>query len=144
MGSFGCDKKCVCISEESVFCASLSDEKIQNEKHNESYPKSKKHVKTIYDTQKEETECQCSRSQPQISLPKFDFDKELTDTCSDSDGTVKDCLRIFTGATESDACKGENAKQVGQLCFFHFSKFKGVSLLYRVSKDSRLSRIYII
>lgn len=54
------DTKYICISEESVFCSSLSGKEMQNEKHNESYPKSKKPLKTIDDTQKEESECRCS------------------------------------------------------------------------------------
>lgn len=57
-GSFGGEKNYVCISEESVSCGPLSDKEIQRESHNESYPKSRRHVKTIYDTQKEETEWQ--------------------------------------------------------------------------------------
>ncbi|XP_058421907.1 RNA exonuclease 1 homolog [Diceros bicornis minor] len=134
------EKKYVCISEESICCAPLSDTEIQNKSHNESYAKSKKHMKTIDDTRKEETECRCSASQPQSSysgerakdsvlsvpddsrdfttcedskLVEFDFDKEHTedDTPSDSDDALKECLQIFSEFTESQAWKGEAAKQ---------------------------------
>lgn len=138
-------KSYVCISEESMSCASLSDKEIQTERHTESYPKTKKHIKTIYDTQKEESECQYSSSQPQVSLSKFNFAKELTenDILSDSDDTMKECLRIFNEVTKSEACKGEIAKQVGQLFLFSnlCPKYKGVSLKYIFSKYSKLCRI---
>lgn len=49
---------------------------------------------------------------------KFDFDKELTeDTSSGSDDATEECLWIFNEVTESEACEGENAKQVGQIFF---------------------------
>lgn len=149
MGSFGGEKKHVCISEESICCALLRDKETQNTSHNASCPKRKNHVKTIYDTQKE-TECQYSASQPQSAysdehakgsvlsvrggsqdfttfedskLVEFDFDKERpeADTPSDSGDTVKECLRIFNEFTESQAQRGEAAKQVGQfsLPFFY-------------------------
>ena len=54
MGSFGSEKKYVCISEESISYAPLNDKEIQKESHNESYPNSTRCVKTI-DTHKEET-----------------------------------------------------------------------------------------
>lgn len=41
------DKKYICISEESVFCPSLSGKEMQNEKDNASYPKSKKPLKQL-------------------------------------------------------------------------------------------------
>ena len=107
------------VFQKSVSRASLSGKDIQNEKNKESYPKSKKHVKIVYDTQKEETECQCSRTQPQISASEFDFSKELTeDGTSDSDDPAKECLRIFSEFTEKrEDCKGGNAEQVGTPCF---------------------------
>ncbi|XP_007177058.2 uncharacterized protein LOC103015293 isoform X1 [Balaenoptera acutorostrata] len=140
MESFDGEEKHVCISGESITCAPLSDKEIQKESHNESYPKSRRHVKTIDDTQKEETEWRYSPSQLQFSysddhvkdkvlrvqddsqdfttfednrLVEFDFDKECTedDTPSDSDDTVKECLRIFNKFTRSKAHKGETAKQ---------------------------------
>ncbi|XP_036711596.1 uncharacterized protein LOC118897004 [Balaenoptera musculus] len=140
MESFDGEEKHVCISGESITCAPLSDKEIQKESHNESYPKSRRHVKTIDDTQKEETEWRYSPSQLQFSysddhvkdkvlrvqddsqdfttfednrLDEFDFDKECTedDTPSDSDDTVKECLRIFNKFTRSKAHKGETAKQ---------------------------------
>ncbi|XP_034519882.1 RNA exonuclease 1 homolog [Ailuropoda melanoleuca] len=138
MGSFGGEENCVSVSEESITCAPLSDKEIQNRICNERYPQSKKYTKTIYDTQNEESECQYS-DQPEICysdehaedkmlkgqdnsqdcttfedriLVDCDSDKEHTeeDTPSDSDDTRKECLRIFTEFTESEAC-GETTKQ---------------------------------
>ncbi|XP_032491231.1 uncharacterized protein LOC116755618 isoform X5 [Phocoena sinus] len=140
MESFNGEEKHVCISGESITCAPLSDKEIQKESHNESYPKSRRHVKTIDDTQKEETEWRYSPSQLQFSysdnrvkdkvlrvqddsqdfttfednrLVESDFDKECTedDTPCDADDTVKECLRIFNKFTRSKAHKGETAKQ---------------------------------
>ncbi|XP_049750898.1 equatorin [Elephas maximus indicus] len=112
--------------------------KIQEESHNESYPKSKKHLKTIYDTQKEGTKCQHPPSPPQLFYTdkhaksngptvqgksqdfatfedatfEFDSDKDLIedDTPSDSDNTMEECLQIFKEFTESEAQKGKTAK----------------------------------
>uniref|UniRef100_A0A8I3P7F8 RNA exonuclease 6 (putative) n=1 Tax=Canis lupus familiaris TaxID=9615 RepID=A0A8I3P7F8_CANLF len=138
MGSFGGERNYVCISEESISCAPLSDREIRNRIHDDNYPQSKKYIKTIYDSQNEESECRYS-SQPQISSPdehaedkvlreqddsqdfttfedhklvEFDFDKEHTeeDTPSDYDDTMKECLQIFTEFTESEACR-ETTKQ---------------------------------
>ncbi|XP_029057408.1 uncharacterized protein LOC114883682 isoform X3 [Monodon monoceros] len=140
MESFNGEEKHVCISGESMTCAPLSDKEIQEESHNESYPKSRRHVKTIDDTQKEETERRYSPSELQFSysdnhvkdkvlrvqddsqdfttfedsrLVEFDFDKECTedDPPSDVDDTAKECLRIFNEFTRSKAHKGETAKQ---------------------------------
>ncbi|XP_059870848.1 RNA exonuclease 1 homolog [Delphinus delphis] len=140
MESFGGEEKHVCISGGSITCAPLSDKEIQKESHNESYPKSRRHVNTIDDTQKEETEWRYSPSQLQFSysdnhvkdkvlrvpddsqdfttfedkrLVEFDFGKECTedDTPSEADDTVKECLRIFNKFTRSKARKGETAKQ---------------------------------
>ncbi|XP_028349277.1 uncharacterized protein [Physeter macrocephalus] len=140
MESFDGEEKHVCISGESITCAPLSDKEIQKESHNESYPKSRRHVKTIDDTQKEETEWRYSPSQLRFSysddhvkdkvlrvqddsqdfttfednrLVEFDFAKECTedDTLSDSDNNVKECLRIFNKFTRRKAHKGETAKQ---------------------------------
>lgn len=106
------------VFQKKVYLMRLCDKDRQNEKHNESYPKSKAHVKIVYDIQKEETKCQCSRTQPQISASKFDFNKELTeDGTSDSDGTAKECLQLFSKFTDSKNFKGGNAEQVGTLCF---------------------------
>ncbi|XP_049566986.1 uncharacterized protein LOC101276190 [Orcinus orca] len=140
MESFGGEEKHVCISGGSITCAPLSDKEIQKESHNESYPKSRRHVNTIDDTQKEETEWRYSPSQLQFSysdnhvkdkvlrvqddsqdfttfednrLVEFDFGKECTedDTPSEADDTVKECLQIFNKFTRSKARKGETAKQ---------------------------------
>lgn len=156
MGSFTSEKKYVYISEESTSCALPCDKEIQKEHHNESYPKSRRHVKTCYDTQN--MEWRYSPSQPQFSysddhiqekvlrvqndsqdlntfedrkLIEFDFDKECTedDTLSDSDKTMKECLQIFSEFTQTKAHKREMTKQVSSLFFnSHFPKSKGVSL----------------
>ncbi|XP_026944754.1 uncharacterized protein [Sagmatias obliquidens] len=140
MESFDGEEKHVCISGGSITCAPLSDKEIQKESHNESYPKSRRRVNTIDDTQKEETEWRYSPSQLQFSysddhvkdkvlrvqddsqdfttfednrLVEVDFGKERTedDTPSEADDTVKECLRIFNKFTRSKAHKGETAKQ---------------------------------
>ncbi|XP_005660112.2 RNA exonuclease 1 homolog isoform X2 [Sus scrofa] len=141
MGSFTSEKKYVYISEESTSCALPCDKEIQKEHHNESYPKSRRHVKTCYDTQN--MEWRYSPSQPQFSysddhiqekvlrvqndsqdlntfedrkLIEFDFDKECTedDTLSDSDKTMKECLQIFSEFTQTKAHKREMTKQVSE------------------------------
>ena len=45
-------------------------------------------------------------------LVEFDFEIECTenDTLSDSDDTMKECLRIFSEFTQSKVHKGETAK----------------------------------
>lgn len=159
-GSFGAEENCVSVSEESIPCAPLSDEEIQNRICNERYPQSKTYTKTIYDTQNEESECRYS-DQPQIyyseeraedkmlkgqdnsqdfttfedrKLVDCDSDKEHTeeDTPSDSDDTRKECLRIFTEFTEREAC-GETTKQVSEFFLKNpFPKFKGVSFKYSI------------
>ncbi|XP_043422733.1 putative exonuclease GOR [Prionailurus bengalensis] len=139
MRSCGGGKNYVCISGESIPHAPLSDKEKQNRMHNESYPHHKKYVKTIGNPHNEETEGWYS-SRPQVSsageraegevlerpdnsrdlttfedrkVVEFDFGKEPTeeDTPSHSGDTRKECLRIFTEFTESEACKGETTKQ---------------------------------
>ncbi|XP_008568131.1 PREDICTED: uncharacterized protein LOC103588262 isoform X4 [Galeopterus variegatus] len=138
MESSGGNKKYGCISKEGVSCAPLSDKEILTESHNESHPKNKKHVKAIYDTQKKETECWYSPSEPQDKLVKYsvlgvpdsqdstifedsklvelDSGKGITedDTLSDSDDTMKECLQIFNELTENEAHKEETAKQASR------------------------------
>ncbi|KAI5942167.1 RNA exonuclease 1 [Manis javanica] len=136
------EKNCVCISEENTSCVLLSDKEIQKETHHESYPESEIHVKPLYDTEKEETESLYSRPS-QISysdkdakykvlrvqdsshefstfedsrLAKFDFDKECPEdgTPCDSNDTMKECLQILDEFTETEAHKGETAKQASR------------------------------
>nr|XP_035962264.1 RNA exonuclease 1 homolog [Halichoerus grypus] len=155
MGSFGGEKNYVCVSEESIPCAPLSDKEIQNRICNESYPQSKKYVKTIYDAQNKESECRYS-TQPEISysderaedkvlrrqdksqdfttfedskLVEFDFDKERTeeDTPSDSDDTMKECLRIFTEFTESKACRETTKQASGKQMEFEMLYYQNTS-----------------
>lgn len=157
MGSCGGGKNYVCISGESIPHAPLSDKEKQNRMHNERYPHHKKYVKTIDNPHNEETEGWYS-SRPQVSpageraegevlerpdnsrdlttfedrkVVQFDFGKEPTeeDTPSDSGDTRKECLRIFTEFTESEACKGETTKQVSPFFLVNpFPKFEGISL----------------
>lgn len=140
IGSCGGEENYICITEQHIPHAPPSGKEIQNKIHNERYPHHKKYIKTIDDPQNEETEGGYS-SQPQVSssderaegqvlgrkdnsqdfttcekltLVKFDFDKEPSEvrTPSHSDDTMKECLRIFTEFTESEACKGKTTTQV--------------------------------
>ncbi|XP_053462096.1 uncharacterized protein LOC128596528 [Nycticebus coucang] len=124
--------------EEGMSCAPPSDKEILEERHYESYSKSKKHAK-ICDTHKKETESWSSSQPPMFysdesvdynalrmqgnskelttfegsKLGGFDSDKGLTedDTPSDSEDTMQECLHIFNEFTESEAHKKEIAEQ---------------------------------
>nr|XP_012619840.1 RNA exonuclease 1 homolog isoform X2 [Microcebus murinus] len=155
MGSFGDEKKHDSISEEGVCYVPLSDKEILKESDNESYSKSKKYVKTIYNTKKKEIESWHSPSQPPIfyseelvkdnvlrmqgnskefttfedsKLADFDADKGPTgdDTPSDSDAIMQECLHIFNEFTQSEAHKKEIAKQAsGKQDMLHYKNTSG-------------------